>query len=70
MTANPIAPTHIVVFDADEHETQTRDHPDDADEPPSALQRGQGAALHLRRELGVLGIERLLHLLEQLLLVV
>ena len=56
--------------DADEHETEAGDDPDGPDEPPSALERRERAALHLRGELRVLGSERLLHLFEHLLLVV
>ena len=53
--------------------TSTRARPDhdpdttDREPPPGRCSRTR--ALHLGRELGVLGIQRLLHLLEQLLFV-
>ena len=70
MTAKPMAPTHIVVLTPTSTRPRPASTPIAADEPPSALERRQGAALHLRGELGVLGSERLLHLFEHLLLVV
>ena len=55
--------------DAHEHQGQAGDDADGPDQPSPPLQRGQGAALHLRGELGVLGSKSLLHLFEHLLLV-
>ena len=64
-----MAPTHIVVLMPDEHQTEPGDDADGTDQPAPSLQRREGAALHLRGELGVLGSESLLHLFEHLLLV-
>ena len=67
--AKPPAPTHIVVLTPTSTRAETGDDADGPDQPSPPLQRGEGAALHLRGELGVLGSESLLHLFEHLLLV-
>ena len=69
ITAKPAAPTHIVVLTPTSTRARPDDDADDADDHAAAGGGPGSGALHLRGELGVLGIESLLHLLEQLLFV-
>jgi hypothetical protein len=55
--------------DPHEHQGQAQHDPDATDHEPSSGRCSRTRALHLGGELGVLGVQRLLHLLEQLLFV-